>query len=267
MRTFRDLIFCCVMLLVICLMGCKTTQTTVAYEGPRLQQNRAVLLNLQQSSFGVPASQVAKIYIKMIDDRNDPKWAGSPDSIELLPGNHKLYLEAFFPSSQPGLRPRYIGEATVVFDAEAGHEYDLKYNHLSSGDGFLRCKIVDWTRGGMVVYPQTQEPKPFIFSEVPKDKAVVCFYREWKMLSAVVDFYVSEKNQDIRILPNGTLFYHVTTPGSHTFAIGFSGKGKSTHVELLPGVITYLRASVFSGQLSPVQEAEALKETRGLKGL
>jgi hypothetical protein len=285
MKKPRSVLLGCMILLIMCLFGCGTTHTFVTYDGTRLPQDRVATVEFSQNYllplFDNPRVKVLAVDDRNVDSKNDSKWSNNlgPANIELLPGNHSLHIEYFSPAHQGGTisypsggsiiyqrvppSPRKtIAIGTVAFTAEAGHKYVLTVDRGTRGGGILLCTIEDSTTG-KVVYPPQRDPITFSLSEIPKDKAVVCFYREWKLLSAAVTFYISESAQAIGKLDNSSLFYHITTPGSHSYTIRVGPRTKLTNVNLMPGVISYLRASV-DETLTLVTETEGSKEIRGL---
>ena len=278
MKTSRSIIAFSILMLTSTLLGCRTM---VTYDGARLPVNRVATLDIRpvmtQISIADPSILVRAIEV---DGRHDPKGESNPRYIELLPGKHSVHLEYVVhhhAGEQSGttlfLRDTssVLASGTVTLDAKADHKYVLNVNVSASGVERLRGSIVDETTG-QVVYPQREgtgiqtNATPFSASEIPRDKATVCFYRNSKLLSAANTLYISENTQDILSLGNGSLAYYVTTPGPHTYEIAFTAYStKSTNVDLMPGVVSYLRASTWDEQLTVVPEAEALKETRGLK--
>jgi hypothetical protein len=259
-------------LLLLSLIGCATAQV---YDGP--QQPESTLARLKLDSSKLP--DLCHAYMITLDKKSDPQWdvtsKGSllySRTFEVLPGQHTV--EVGLACTSRYLKP--YGSTKLELSVEGGHEYILRLHHTDDRRGYyglhLRLEVIDSTTGritGDVVDPPKRDPIPFSLSKIPKDKAVVCFYREWKFLSAIGDFYVSESHQAIDTLANGSLFYHVTSPGLHTYSISFGGFSpvNREHVNLMPGAISYLRASVYDGKLTLVQETEALKEISGLKGV
>jgi hypothetical protein len=195
-----------------------------------------------------------------------------------------------------------LGKGLITLDVKSGQEHFIKggisaikgaglapaafgapdftlVNNKTGQDEISDCLLIktaetSWTIGNDSDAPN-HSPIPFSLSEIPQDKAVVCFYRVieksiWKMGSGDRPVHISEKKQDIDKLVDGSLVCYATTPGSHVYKLLWPqiNQIRSTKVNLMQGIISYLRAemSVYEGwQLAIVPETEALKEIRDMK--
>lgn len=111
------------------------------------------------------------------------------------------------------------------------------------------------------ILPEALPPK----AAPPRDKAVVCFYRPSKLLSAACTFTVYEDRIPVLLLRNGAQSHLVTSPGPHVYAISFGPLMNDLQVDLAPGSVTFLRANVWDEKLAAAAEAQALSDSRGLR--
>lgn len=260
---------CCWILLAMNIIGC-STHTITAYDGEMVNEKDIVTLGLANNKFDGPYRvNIQEIDGKNLDNKDNSKWDNNlgPASIKFLPGKHSLLVEYFIKKrsflSPDGLPSRKtVTEGIITFLFEPGHRYELEVDRRTLDTNNMTYTIKDMTAGGSIVFPQIAKSLPFDLSEIPKDKSVVCFYRPWRLLSAIVTYYVSESKMDITKLPNKSLFHHVTDPGDHNYSLTFGGLAPVTdkYVNLQPGAIIYLKADVVTGKLVPVRKDDALKE-------
>lgn len=286
MKKYRSVLGCMI-LLIMCLTACANTNTIVSYDGPHLAQDLSAILSLNQNIFAAIGD--SRVKVKSIDGKeinninnSNSNTNENTGQIELLPGTHNLEIEYFLPAHgsftiqtiegnyivtrKVAASPRTtIAGAKIKFSAEAGHKYDLYIDRRIFHDSIFRCTIEDLTTG-KIVYPPKSSPISFPLSEIPKNKAVVCFFRESGML-AVGILNIFENKKLIEELGNGSLVYHVTTPGTHNYTLGIGqrGPGESIGVTLAPGTVSYIHSSYWDLRLTLVQEVEALKRIRDLK--
>ena len=249
-------------------MGCSTQHDIITYDDASLKNDRIGILEFSDNSI----SKKNKVKVKAIDNVNTIDDS-TPGYIKFLPGNHSILIEYFSPNQIGYWNTQVIGnviirnfippsprgtiaEGTVTLNVEAGHKYRLAVDNLS----VLSYTIEDLTTEN-IVFPK-RAPLPFSLSDIPKDKAVVCFYRPWKLLSAISPYFVLESKKSVDKLPNNSLFYHVTDPGDHTYSITYGGHAPVTtkSINLMPSGVTYLKADVYEGELVIVQKDEALKD-------
>jgi hypothetical protein len=267
------------LLLALYLSGCVSTHTIVTYQGDKLSEKNIAILEIKNNltlSSEMPRVNVKAIDGQDVDNANNSKWNNNlgPASIELLPGNHSLIIEYFQPKTSNlspggGTIRKTISEGIVTFTSEPGHKYELEVDRRTLDIDVLSCTIMDMTSDGTIIFPQILKSLPFKLSEIPKDKAVVCFYWPRNLANASGTIFVSESNQDIAKLPNGSLFYHISSPGFHTYSISFRGLDPSARrsVDLKPGEVTYLSITgLLSLKLNIVQDSEALKEIGKIEG-
>ena len=99
---------------------------------------------------------------------------------------------------------------------------------------------------------------------IPANRAVICFYRPWKLLSAACVFTVMEDDTSILLIKNGTFTYFITSPGAHTYGITFGPRINTLAVQLPPGSVTYLRAGVWDENLTLMSGPDALPDVNRL---
>jgi hypothetical protein len=288
-----------IILLFMVISGC-SMHTVITYNGDRLPSDQIAKVELSDNlseineNFNLWNFSVDLLAVDNIEMNKDgATWSRNhgPASIELLPGNHTLIIEQFLkPRAQgfktlssmtarmtywdPGRKRETIINGPVTLNAEAGHNYSLtilngqRFRFMN--DSILRYIIEDKTADGKIVSSNIPQQKlDFSLQNIPKDKAVVCIYRERKMGGCMGDFVIVENRQDIGILPNGYLLYFVTTPGNHNYNI-FLGRGinANLNVDLAPAVITYVSVTSvpFAKEIcSLVPESEALVKIKELR--
>jgi hypothetical protein len=117
--------------------------------------------------------------------------------------------------------------------------------------------------------PPKHELVPFPLAEIPKDKAIVCFYRERRTMGFGVNFEIFIKGRGKVMLSNGSFVCFATTPGAHFYRVlgirNHRFKWETKRIVLMPGVATYLSAHVVDRTLTLIPEAEALEAIRELK--
>jgi hypothetical protein len=204
---------------------------------------------------------------------------------ELLPNGYCL-IYANPGEVQMSAQTRQKG--SISFNVESGHEYFVSAGVMVFEPGNSRplftlvsnkigleeissCRLLQTTETEWIVGTKTVQPIyesiQFPPSEVPINKSIACFYRDWKMLSAMDDFRISEKNQEIGTLKNGSYFCKATNPEKHIYSISVNQPGffRSSKVYLKPGVINYFRFSVVDYSFNPVEETEGFKIITNMK--
>ena len=88
---------------------------------------------------------------------------------------------------------------------------------------------------------QFPEPKP--------DKALIYFYREAKMVGAMISYNIRHNEQIIGALANGTYFYYEVEPGTHTFIANTEAKSSRT-LTVEAGKTYYVAGRVEMGVLA-----------------
>jgi hypothetical protein len=269
-----------------------STHTVITYNGDRLPSDKIAKVELPDNfsemgpfdsrwNFNVDVLAVDNIEMN-IDGSAWSKNYG-PAAIELLPGNHSLILKQFLRSGKEIVKVDALGtwinadrrllrKGPVTLNAEAGHIYALTFMNGKQfrfiNDPVLRYIIEDKTENGKVVSSNIPKQElQFSLQNIPKDKAVVCFFRERRARSCLGDFVILENDQDIGILPNGNFFYLDAVPGMHKYSIKMSGTGSSIDVNLTPGSITYISPimNFFDFDISLVPETDALTKISILK--
>lgn len=260
---------CCWILLATTIIGC-STHTITAYVGEEVNEKDTVTLVLANNKFDGPYRvNIKEIDGNNLDNKDNLKWDNNvgPASIKFLPGSHSLLVEYFIPkhsflihTGEPSRKT--ITEGIITFLFEPGHRYELEVDRRTIDTNNMTYTIKDMTAGGSIVFPEMPKSLPFDLSEIPKDKSVVCFYRPWRLLSAIGTYFVSESKMDITKLTNKSFFHHITAPGDHNFSLTFGGLAPVTdkYVNLQPGAIIYLKADVVTGKLVLVRKDDALKE-------
>jgi hypothetical protein len=118
--------------------------------------------------------------------------------------------------------------------------------------------------GKKVTVPRTPELPPFL-SVLPRDNAVVCFYRKKKFEGSMVPCTISEGDNRVGTLTNGSHAHCTATPGRHVYKTTFGSYHSQKEVVVEPGGVYYIRTEL-GGVLTLMPGRQALQELGGLIG-
>lgn len=111
------------------------------------------------------------------------------------------------------------------------------------------------------LYDFSSQPKN-VFPEVPKDKALVYFYRLSRYKESSVTFYVWEGEDIIGGLKSGSYFYYMAKPGRHLFWTKTEDKSVVS-LDLKPGNTYYIIAKVKMGMWTGVPKLTVVPKSMG----
>ena len=104
------------------------------------------------------------------------------------------------------------------------------------------------------------KPPPMLKNvTIPKDKALVIFYRKRKMAGAAVPIVISEGPKMLGAVKGNRCFAVEVPPGRHVFDGGMHVHGAKAEVSLKAGRIYYIRAEL-GGVLVAMPDWQAVKE-------
>ncbi len=108
-------------------------------------------------------------------------------------------------------------------------------------------------------------------SVVPKDKALVYFYRPNNFQGSALDVTVKDNDKTAFKIKNGQYIKYFTEPGKHKFYTDTMAIDKPTEIELEVGQAYYIKTGLSVGMwtgtwaLNRVYESEALEELKSCK--
>ena len=108
------------------------------------------------------------------------------------------------------------------------------------------------------------------YPEAQPDKGLVYFYREKKLMGAMISYNIKENEQIIGAIANGTYFYVFADPGAHSYTASTESDSSRT-LQVEAGKTYYVECSVEMGVLAGrpalkiASEAEAKSVLPGLK--
>jgi hypothetical protein len=259
-----------------------TNTFTVAMLGQREKRSYDYAVVLQVDGRSVRAGNV--------------KLPARGGQLYVRPGRHELLCESRFlddSSNSGGALPAYLNKiayadrGSLTVATRPGRSYTLQQKRNTVRPFNTQFWITD-DKTGEVLARSAPAPEagaqanavaggtadagrdlasantPFFLNALPADRAVLCVFRNRRMVGAVVSYQVAEGDAAILALNNGSYAYARLPPGDHLFAPSFGVNRQSLGASFLPGRVYYYRAEI-DGAMVPVPETEALAAIQKLK--